>query len=295
MPASPFPASRTLTGIAMAVSGWAVFSAQDAIVKWLVVKLPVPEVLFARSVIVAAVASFALRRADLAALAQPRHVAAIVLRAILILAAWIAFYSASRSLPLAQLVTLYFAAPLFVVALSLPLLGETVAPWRWLATLAGFGGVVIAADIAAAPDLRPAALALFAALCWALTTILVRTLSKRVSTVAMMASSNFAFVVACLAAAPFVFSPVDIFDLGLMLALGLIGCVGQWLLFESLRHAAPSALFEYSSLLWATLWGWVVFGDWPGRPTFVGAVIILASGLFALYFESRRRDIPLSA
>jgi hypothetical protein len=87
MPASPFPASRTLTGIAMAVSGWAVFSAQDAIVKWLVVKLPVPEVLFARSVVVAAVASFALRRADLAALAQPRHVSAIVLRAILILAA----------------------------------------------------------------------------------------------------------------------------------------------------------------------------------------------------------------
>jgi S-adenosylmethionine uptake transporter len=290
-------APRTLTGIALALAGWAVFSLQDAIVKWLVVKLPVPEVLFARSVIVMVVAGLAMGRADYAALLVRRNAAAIALRAMLILLAWLAFYGASRSLPLGQLVTLYFAAPLFIVVLSRPLLGEFVGLRRWLATLAGFGGVVIAADINGTPDLWPAAMTLFAALCWALTSLLARSLTRSVRTVALMAGSSLIFALACLVIEPWTYAMPDAFSLGLMLALGVIGCVGQWLLFEAVRLASPSALapFEYSSLLWATLWGWTVFGDLPRQPILIGAAIILACGLYALYGETRARTVQIEA
>ena len=290
-------ASRTLTGIALATCGWAAFSAQDAIVKWLVVKLPVAEVLFARSVMIVAVASFVVRRADLRSMMQRRNLAAVAVRGLLILVAWLAYYSASRSLQLAELVTLYFAAPLFVVAMSNPILGEIVGPWRWMTTLIGFGGVLIAADLSAAPDVWPALLTLFGALCWAGTTILARSLSQAVSTAALMVGSNFLFVVACGFAAPFVFVWPDAFSFGLIVALGLVGSVGQFFLFEGLRRAPASALapFEYTSLAWAILWGWLVFNDLPPRHVLIGAAIILCSGLFMLLIESRRHVLAARA
>jgi S-adenosylmethionine uptake transporter len=290
-------ASRTLTGIALAVCGWAAFSVQDAIVKWLVVWLPVSEVLFARSVIIAALASLLVRRADLRVALQRRNLAAIVLRGLLILAAWLAYYSASRSLQLAELVTLYFAAPLFVVAISNPALGEVVGPWRWLAACVGFGGVLVAADVSGSPDILPALLTLFAALCWAVTTILARSLSQAVSTAALMVGGNLVFVVGCGAFAPFVFVWPNPLDMELIVLLGLIGGLGQFFLFEALRRAPASAVapFEYSLLAWAILWGWLIFGDLPSRHMLIGATIILGSGLFMLFVEGRRHILAARA
>jgi S-adenosylmethionine uptake transporter len=283
-------ASRTLTGIALATCGWAAFSAQDALVKWLVVKLPVAEALFGRSLIIVALAGLVVRRADLRSMAQRRNLSAVAVRGLLILAAWLAYYSASRSLQLAELVTLYFAAPLFVVAMSGPVLGEIVGPWRWLATLVGFAGVLVAAGMTATPDFWPAALAVSAAFCWAITTILARSLTQAVSTAAMMVGSNLLFVLCCGLAAPFVFVWPDAFSLGLIVALGLVGSLGQFLLFEGLRRAPASALapFEYTALAWAIFWGWTVFHDLPARHVLIGAAIILCSGLFMLLIEGRR-------
>ncbi|MGO8800129.1 MAG: DMT family transporter [Roseiarcus sp.] len=290
-------ASRTLTGIALASCGWAAFSVQDAIVKYLVLRLPVPEVLFARSLIIVALAGLLVRRADLAVMRQGRNLAAIALRGVLVFVAWLAYYSASRSLQLAELVTLYFAAPLFVVAMSNPVLGEIVGPWRWLAAGAGFCGVLIAADLSAAPDVWPALLTLFAALCWAVTTILARSLSQSVSTAALMVGGNLVFVVACGALAPFGFVRPDAFSLELILALGLIGGGGQFFLFEGLRRAPASAVapFEYSLLAWAILWGYAVFGDLPSRHVLIGATIILLAGLFMLFIEGRRHVLAARA
>lgn len=290
-------ASRTLTGIALASCGWAAFSAQDAIVKWLVVKLPVAEVLFARSLMIIALASLLVRRADFSAVLQRRNLAAIALRGLLIFVAWLAYYSASRSLQLAELVTLYFAAPLFVVAMSNPVLGEIVGPWRWLAASVGFGGVLVAADLSTAPDIWPALLTLFAALCWAVTTILARSLSQAVSTAALMVGGNLVFVVACGSLAPFIFVWPDAFSVELIVLLGLVGGLGQFFLFEGLRRAPASAVapFEYSLLAWAILWGWAIFGDLPTRHVLIGATVILCSGLFMLFVESRRQVLAARA
>jgi S-adenosylmethionine uptake transporter len=295
--AASHDASRTLTGVALAAAAWAAFSLQDAIVKWLVVTVPVPEILFARSLAIVIVASLALRRTQIAILFERRSLVSIGMRAAFILAAWLTYYAAARELTLPALVTLYFAAPLFVVALASVTLGEAPGPAVWGATIVGFIGVVVAADPNAAPSVRPALLVLFAALCWAATTILTRSLSLSISTAALMVGTNFVFVVACGLAAPFVFIWPNFSEFGLLVLLSLFGGVGQYFMFQGLRLAPASAVapFEYSSLAWATLWGWAVFGDLPSRHVLIGGAIILGSGLFMLAIESRRRLAALRA
>jgi S-adenosylmethionine uptake transporter len=279
------------------VGGWAAFSLQDAIVKYLVRDLPVPEVLFGRSLVIIVIACLAAKRADIAAMAQPRNGAAIALRSLIILCAWFSYYSAARSLQLAEMVTFYFAGPLFVVAMSGPFLRETVGLGRWLATVLGFAGVLIAANPTGVADLTPALLALFAALCWATTTLLARTMTKGISTTAMMIGSNLAFFVACAALGPALFVWPGWRDIALLAALGGIGSVGQFLWFEGMRRAQASLLapLEYSMLAYAIFWGWLIFGDWPGARTLVGAAIVLISGLAALLLEARRYRIAARA
>jgi S-adenosylmethionine uptake transporter len=289
--AASHDASRTLTGVALAAAAWAAFSLQDATVKWLVVKVPVAEILFARSFVIVVVASLALRRAQVAILVERRNLVSIGIRAAFILAAWLTYYAAARELSLPALVTLYFAAPLFVVALARVMLGEAPGPPVWGATIVGFIGVVVAANPAAAPSAWPALLVLFAALCWAMTTILTRSLSLSISTGVLMVGTNFVFVIACGLVAPFVFVWPSASEFGLLILLSLFGGVGQYFMFQGMRLAPASAVapFEYSSLAWATLWGWAIFGDLPSRHVLIGGAIILGSGLFLLASESRRR------
>ncbi len=293
MSAAPTSVSRTMSGAALAIGAWAAFSLQDAIVKYLVVNLPVPEVLFARSVVIVAIASLLSKRADFAAMARPRIGATIALRSAIIFIAWIAYYRASRSLQLAEMVTFYFAAPLFVVAMSGPFLRETVGAGRWLATIVGFGGVLIAANPSGVADLTPALLALFAALCWAITTLLARGMTRGISTPTMMLGSNLAFVVACGALAPALFVWPNARAGALLAALGCIGGLGQYLWFEGVRRAQASLLapLEYTMLAYAIVWGWLVFGDLPRARTLIGAAIILLAGLATLLVEARRRHI----
>src|SRR6185437_9123895 len=113
-------------GIALAVTAYACFSVHDATVKWLVALLPVWQVLFVRSTFIV-IGAVAIGRTALLqrALASPLK-GALLLRAALTLAAWLCYYSAARTLGLAELTTLYFSAPLIVTLLSVPLLGERV-------------------------------------------------------------------------------------------------------------------------------------------------------------------------
>jgi S-adenosylmethionine uptake transporter len=285
--------SHMYAGVALAVAAWAVFSLQDAIVKYLVIALPAPEILFVRSGLIVAVAALGARRETLLAVTRRREGSVILARSIFLLAAWLSYYTAARSLQLAELVTLYFAAPLFVVAMSGPLLGEIVGPWRWLATALGFAGVVIAANPQGGAEAWPVALALIAAVCWAISTLLARALTATISTSAMMIGGNAIFFVICGAMAPALFVRPTLGETGLLIALGAVGSLGQALWIESLRKAQASLLapLEYSMFAYAVMWGWLVFGDWPTARTLIGAAIILSAALLAIGVEQRRYRI----
>ena len=292
-PALPGP----LAGALLALASWAAFSFQDAIVKSLVVDMPVPEVLFGRSLVIVGLSALVVRREDYRAMALPRNARAIILRSALILVAWLAYYRASRTLQLADLVTYYFAAPLFVVALSAPVLREYVGAGRWFATGLGFCGVVIAANPTGGAPVQPVALALLAAVSWALTTILARGLARGISTPTMMFAGSLGFLLACGTVLPWMGVWPTPRHLAWLLTLGLVGSLGQFLWFEGVRRAQASLLapLEYTMLAYATFWGWMFFGDLPSLRTLAGAAIILVSGLVMMGIEIRRRRIAARA
>jgi S-adenosylmethionine uptake transporter len=229
-------------------------------------------------------------RGSLVAVARSRNKAALAVRAGLILMAWLSFYTAARSLSLAQLTTIYFAAPIIVVALSAPILGERVTGPRWAAVLVGFAGVLLAANPSSGIDPVPAGMAFFAAVCWGLGSILVRMIIHRETAITQMLVSNTVFAVACAVALPWVWKSPDAFSLALMVGLGVAGGFGQYFVFQGFRYAPASivAPLEYSGLVWAFLYGYLIWADVPHVNVFAGAILIVASSLGLIVVEGRR-------
>ena len=282
----------TLGGMALAACAYSMFSLQDASVKWLVASYPVPEILCLRSLVIVAVALVAGRGGRvLGAIARSRNKAALLARGGLILLAWTLFYAAAARMGLAEITTLYFAAPVIAVALSALVLKERVGAARWTAVGLGCLGVAVAAGPLADLSLGPAAAALGAAACWGTSTVLVRWIGRSDSTLVQMLSSNALFVLGSLPPLPWVWRPPDPFALALMVALGVTGGVGQYLLFEGFRRAPASALapVEYTGLVWAGVYGYAIWADVPGPTTFAGAALIVAGSLTLVWSESRRR------
>ncbi len=282
--------SGVLTGIALTAGGYAIFSVQDATVKWLAATYAVPQILFLRSLVIVVIALALGGRDGVRALARSRNKGPILLRAGLIIAAWLLYYSASRYLGLAEMTTLYFAAPVIAVALAALILKERVDAMRWFVVLLGFTGVVVAAAPSRTMNLVPSMAVLAAACCWAASAILVRRIGRSDSTVTQMLAANALSSLACLPALPWAWTIPDGFGLALMLGLGIIGGLGQYLLFEGFRFAPASVVapIEYSGLVWAFLYGYAIWGDHPQPHVFVGAALIAASGLLLVGFERRR-------
>lgn len=280
---------RILYGIGLAVSGYACFSIQDAIIKWLVPHYAVFEILFVRSVLIIIIMAVATRGTAMIELVRSRNKPALLARGVLVLLAWSSYYTAARSLGLAELVTLYFAAPLFVVILSTVILKEKVTGARWIAVLVGLAGVILAANPGSGVALVPAMLALFAAFAWGWTNILVRILGRTEKTSTQVMAASIIFAVPCGLTMPWLWITPTPFDALLLAALAVFGGLGQYAVFESLRHAPASAVapFEYSALVWAFILGFVVFHDIPAPSVFMGAVLIIGSGVGLLVVEAR--------
>lgn len=289
--------SRVMTGIGLTSLGYAAFSVQDATVKWLVADYSVAQVLFTRSLVIMIVAVVIGGPRSFRSLARSPNKMALTTRAALILVAWLSYYSAARHLGLAQLTTLYFAAPIGVVVLSVFILKERVDPVRWIAVIAGFVGVVIAADPDGSVDLVPAAFALFAAFCWALSVILVRMIiNKAESTTNQMLVSNALFAAACAVILIWTWRTPDAFSLALMVGLGLFGGAGQYFVYEGFRYAPPSVVapIEYTGLVWAFFYGYVIWAEVPEVHVFVGAALIVSGSIaFILIERGRARRLAL--
>jgi drug/metabolite transporter (DMT)-like permease len=202
------------------------------------------------------------------------------------------FIYAISGMPLSEAYTLFFVAPLMITAMSVPLLKETVDRRRWIAILVGFGGVLIV--------LRPgfvgldlmAVAVLIGAACYALNAISVRILGRTDSTGAM----SFWFMAmlaigAGLLALPD-WQPLRATDAAWLVGMGVTGALGQLLITEAFKCAPVSivAPFEYSTLFWGVLLDLVLWGDLPGPIVFVGAAVIVASGLYLIH---RERAPPL--
>ena len=278
-----------LSGILLTSLAYFLFSVQDASVKWLVAALPVLQILFVRSVTIFAIC-LTIGRAPLArrALVSP-VMKPMILRNLLLLSAWLCYYTAARDLGLAELTTLYYASPVIMTLLAVPVLGEAVSVGRWLAVLTGFIGVIVACNVAGAGLALslPVCLALLAAAFWAISTVLLRKTALRETTLTQMTISSGFFILFTGAAMPFVWTALSLPDFLLMAATGALAGLAQYALFEGMRRTEVSVLapFEYSSLVWAFLLGFMIWGDVPAGHVTVGAALIFAAGFIIIAAE----------
>ncbi len=276
-------------GIALGALAYSLFSLHDATNKWLVASLPVWQVLFFRSLVIV-IGSVAIGRTKLVVrLAVTPLKWSLMGRGALTLTAWLCYYTAARSLPLAQLLTLYFSAPVMTTLLAVPLLGERVTRSRWISVLLGFVGVLIAADPGDMHASLATLLVLVAAAMWGYAVILMRRIARLESSLLQMFAQNLFFLVVTGVMSVASWVPPRGIDLPLLLIVGVLGGGGQYLLFEAARMApaAVMATVEYSALIWAFILGYLVFGDVPRLPVWIGAATILASGVFMLWNERR--------
>jgi drug/metabolite transporter (DMT)-like permease len=287
-------AQNGAAGILLGLLAYALFAVHDATIKWLVAELPVSEVLFFRSAAILIVCLAVGRRRLLERALTTRMKAPLVFRSLMVLTAFVLYFTAARSLPLAQLLSLYFAAPLIVTVLSVPMLGERVTPGHWLAVLAGFIGVMVVTDPFDLQISLPALLVLAAAVLWAYGVILMRKVARHESSLLQIFYVSLIFTVVTGAASAFSWRAPSGEELMLLISISLFGGLAQFSLFESARHAAASVLatVEYSSLIWAFILGYAIWGDVPRLPTFAGAGLILLAGVLLVIIE-RPRGRPL--
>jgi drug/metabolite transporter (DMT)-like permease len=278
-------------GIGLALSAYSLLALQDATVKWLVATVPVWQVLFVRSLILVLGCLAAGGRPLVRQVAASSTLPLLARRGAVTLAAWFCYFSAARYLPLGQLTTLYFTAPVVVALLAAPLLGEQVGWARWTAVGMGFAGAALAADPVGLALSYPALLVLAAAALWGYGVILTRQIARREPSLVQMFCNNCFFVVVTGAGCALTWHTPTTGEMFLIMQVAILGGAGQFALFESARHVAASltAPLEYSALVWAFLLGFLVWGDVPQANVFLGAGLIFAAGFGLLVVEGRQR------
>lgn len=222
---------------------------------------------------------------------------ALIIRSVIGTVSLLATFKAFNSLPMADAQALFFTSSLFIPVLGYFFLKEHVGPYRWSAVVIGFLGMLIIVQPSGDVNLTGVTFALTAALMHACLGTLLRVLGRteRPETV------TFYFLLigtgVTSLAMPFVGTVPKLAEIPYFLGAGLSGALAQVLLSAAYKYA-PAALvtiFNYTGIIWATAYGWSIWGDWPGHAVWLGAGIIIASSLFIVYREQRlsRRTLPL--
>jgi drug/metabolite transporter (DMT)-like permease len=282
-----------LTGIALMCGAVGCFAFLDATAKYLGRHIDVLEVVWARytlAFLLALLWSNPISRPGMLRTARPLLQ---VGRSALLLGSTVLNFFAIKWLQLDQALTITFATPFLVAALSGPVLGEWVGPRRWAAIAVGFLGVLVVTR-PGFNAIHPAALlSAGGAACYAAYALATRVLARTDSSQTTLFYSNLVGAVVMVPVVLAVWTEPDSLLVGLlMIATGALASIGHYLLIVAHRLAPASVLspFIYSQLAWTTALGYVVFGDVPNRWTVAGATIVIASGLYLLHRERVRRD-----
>jgi drug/metabolite transporter (DMT)-like permease len=268
---------------------WAVFllATMDAAIKQLVAHYPSLQVAVLRCVISAPL--FALWIAiQSPRLFRTKRLPIHGIRAVLGLFMLWAVGEAFRELPLADAYAIFFAAPLILTLLSGPVMKEPAGPWRIAACAVGFGGVLVVMKPGADALLSyGSVMALLAVGCYAIVALMVRALGREEHslTIAFWFTALSGLCGAVLL--PGRWQPLVLDHWPWLVVLGVTGTLGQVAIIAAFRRASAGVIapLEYTALLWAVLYGWWFWGDLPDARTWVGAGIIIASGLFVIHRE----------
>jgi drug/metabolite transporter (DMT)-like permease len=288
-PQEPPNSPNNILGIALMMLGTLLMACMDTAVKWLVEEDVSPaQVLAMRSwVIVPVILSFLVARGQLNLLKTTRPFAH-GLRGGLGIFSPLPFFAALKYLPLADATVVFFSSTFILTAISAILLNEKVGIHRWSAVVIGFCGVVIAINPEGDSDYWAYLLVLCAALAYAGIQISGKKLMKQDSVISLVFSFNLMIGLASSAILPWVWVPVSWLVIGVVLLMALLALCGHIALTTAFGKAQVSAIapFEYSSLIWVVLLGYLLFQDIPSEQVWIGASVVISCGLYMIYRES---------
>ena len=278
--------------IAVMCAGVLLLVVNDAVAKELVARFDPFQILFARSLVpLPVITATAMRHGGgLAGLRSAKSLVH-VLRAALAVGATYLFIASLDALPLAEATALIFTAPIFVAALSWPLLGQRVSGARLAAIVVGFVGALIAVRPGAETMQTASLLALGAALVNALVMMSARLIDPRDGFWTMTFYMTLLSGLLCAFTLAADWPPIQARDVGFFALMGAAGTLGIALITQAFRmgDAAAVAPFDYSALIWATVIGWAVWGAVPGWPVYLGAAIIAGGGIALIVSDARNK------
>ena len=280
--------SAARSGVLLMLLGMLMFSLNDVMGKWLVSTYSVGQVVFIRSIAALIVLAPFLWFNGPAKIVQVDRPWLQAARVILSTAEVFAFYFAVVYLPLADVMTYWLAAPIYVAAISPFVLKEPVGWRRWTAIIVGFVGVVIALEPSSQALTPQAIISILGSMFFAFMLLLGRSLRGTPDTTLVFWQIVGAGL-AGLVAVSFEWTPVSLRDLVLLALLGVVAMLAHVLVNRALKvaDAATVAPLQYTMLFWAIVFGWLVFGDVPRISMLVGSGFIIASGLFIFFREQQ--------
>lgn len=282
--------NNTIRGISILVFATLFLATQDAITKHLTQSMSVFQIVCIRFFIFSVFALvFAARRGGIIARFRSANPALQIFRSLLIAAEIAVFATALRHLGLAEMNALVACFPLFITALSVPMLGESVGWRRWLAVFVGFIGTLIIIRPGSGVFDPYALIALTAALMFAVYNILTRKVSRSDSLETSMLYFGIVGFVASLGAMPFVWKHPTTEESGWLIVISFTAIIGHICLMKALELVPATILqpFNYFVLVWAILIGYVVYGEVLDPVALSGAAVVVGSGVFIARREYR--------
>lgn len=282
---------RIVLAIGFMVAANLIFGLINVMAKWMAETYPVVEIVFFRNLFALPPIIWLMVRQNAFRPLRYANWGSHAVRGVLGFGHLTLLFLSFTLMPLADATAISFAAPLILTALSVPLLSEKVGPWRWSAVIAGFIGVLITASPTGDFGYLGALAGLGSATCFALAMITVRRMSATESSAAIAFTYTLIMtVLAGLATIPFWVVPAWP-HIAVFAGAGLIGGMGQYFIARAyaLAPASATAPFTYTTLIWALLFGFLIWSETPTIYLGIGCFIVIASGLVILWRENHLR------
>ena len=221
---------------------------------------------------------------------RTRHLRMQLARSLFLVLATLCFFGSLRFVPLAEGTAITFLAPMFTIVLAIPILGEKPTRARWIAAIAGFGGILLLVRPGSAVFHPAAVLLVLAAVSNAIYQLLTRRLSEDAAHTTLFYSALVGTLGLSIAL-PFVETPTDVtmHDAFFLIFLGFLAGLGHWCLTTAFLRAPASLLapFTYLHMIWATIYGYVIFDQFPDTVSALGMAVIVGSGVGLVWHERK--------
>lgn len=288
-PLAPGRPDKPFVALALVLAAGVLFSVSDACSKLLTATLPPIEIAWLRWSVFTLIA-LPVMAASRGRVLRSRAPGLQTLRAVSLLGSSVLFISGLLFLPLADAISVSFVSPLIVTALSIPLLGERVGPRRWAAVLVGLLGVLIVVRPGTGALGPAAALPFLSACFWAVAVLATRKLGGiDPPWTAMCWGALIGLGVLSLLVIP-VFVRPSLFELAVAAGLGATSTLAQYFIVQGFGRGQASVLapLSYAQMIWSVLLGYALFGNVPDGPTWIGAAVIIGSGIYIAHRERVR-------